>query len=263
MTEFIKTKIVDGVATMTLNRAEKRNALTRDFIGEMNKVVSSISTDDAIRLFVIEAEGSVFCAGMDLGEMQSRIDAPDPELEWQKDSDVYNALVTKIFQLKIPTLAVLQGPVLAGGTGMVFACDMVLASENTFFQLPEPRRGITAAMVCPLLLYRTNVSTASYLLLSGKRILADEALRLGLINELVTENDLITRYDELVASILTGSRSALGITKAHLRAMADVDVAEQIRASADVSAGVRKTDDAREGLNAFLEKRKPNWDTSK
>lgn len=262
MSNLIETEIVAGVATLTLNRPEKRNALTREFIGEMNEWVTSVSLDDTVRLFLIQSKGDVFCAGMDLGEMQSRIGAVDPESEWQKDSDVYNDLVSKIFQLEIPTLAVLPGPVLAGGTGMVFACDIVLASNNVFFQLPEPRRGITAAMVCPLLLYRTNVSTASYLLLSGKRVEADDALRMGLVNELVPKDQLMTRRNELVASILTGSQSALGITKKHLRKMANVDVSDQIRASASVSAEARKTDDAKEGLAAFLEKRKPGWDAS-
>ena len=260
MADWIETDIKSGVAFATLNRPDKRNALTRAVIEELDAFVAEVDGNDAVRLFVLRGNGKVFCAGMDLAEMQSRADADDPEKEWQIDSDVYNQLVSRIFALKIPTLAVLQGPVLAGGTGMVFACDMVLASENAFIALPEPKRGIVAAMVAPLLVFRTGMSTASYLLMSGKSLTAKEAAGHGLLHEVVAEENLDQARTLLIESILTGSNSALRSTKEHLRSLASANVVEQIRASSSVSAIARKSEDAQEGLAAFNEKRKPNWE---
>ena len=259
MYEFITTEIKNGVATVTLDRAEKRNALTRKFIGELTEFVDQVRSDGSIRLLVLQATGKVFCAGMDLAEMKSRAAADDPEKEWQTDSEVYNELVSRIFSLPIPTLAVLTGPVLAGGTGMVFACDLVLASDNAFVSLPEPKRGIVAAMVCPLLVYRTNLGTASYLMLSGKPLSANEAQAKGLFHEVVSGDELEATKSSLIESILTGSPSALTSSKSHLREVAGVDVIQQIKNSTEVSATARRSDDAQEGLGAFAEKRPPRW----
>lgn len=259
---FIQTSIKDGIARLRLTRADKRNALTRELLTELVAFVETVADNDSVRALVLAADGPVFCAGMDLGQMQSRLSASDPDAEFLKDSEIYQESLIRLFELKIPTIASLQGPVLAGGTGIVFACDLVIAAAESFFQLPEPRRGITAAMVCPLLIHRTTVSAASYLLLSGKRITADAALNMGLIQELVVADELESKTEELVQSVLTGSRSAMQITKAHMRAMKDVDVVQQIRESAQVSATARNTPDAAEGLAAFLEKRPPSWQQS-
>lgn len=260
MPEFIQTDITNQVARVTLNRPEKRNALTRNFVAELNSFVEEVAENDSIRLFVLRANGQVFCAGMDLAEMKSRAAAEDPEKEWQIDSDVYNQLVSRVFSLKIPTLAVLPGPVLAGGTGMVFACDMVLAADQAFVSLPEPKRGIVAAMVCPLLLYRAGNSTATYLLLSGKPISAAQAKEKGLFHEVVPANELQNAEKELIESILTGSPMALQMTKSHLKSSINLDLENQLKTSAELSSAARKTEDAQEGLAAFSEKRPPKWE---
>lgn len=263
MYEFITTRIENGVATVTLNRPEKRNALTRAFIEELSGFVEQVAGDAAVRLLVLQAAGSVFCAGMDLGEMKSRAAADDPEREWRTDSEVYNRLVSQILALPMPTLAVLPGPALAGGVGMVLACDLVVAGDQVYLSLPEPRRGIVAAMVCPLLVYRTNVATASSLLLSGQPLSADRAQTLGLFHQVVAAEELDSTRDSLVASILSGSPTALALTKQHLREVAGYSVVLQIENSAEVSALARKSMDAQEGLAAFLEKRPPSWDNGK
>ena len=260
MYEFINFGIDKSVATITLDRAEKRNALTRKYIQELSDSVDRVQADESIRLLVLRAAGTVFCAGMDLTEMKSRALADNPEKEWQTDSEVYNELVSKIFALPIPTLAVLPGPVLAGGTGMVFACDLVLAADNAFISLPEPKRGIVAAMVCPLLMHRTNLSTASYLLLSGKPLTADEAHKQGLFHEVVPPEELENAERTLVQTTLSGSPSALALAKSHLKKVANVDVLQQIKDSAVISAQARRSADAREGLAAFVEKRPPRWE---
>ena len=262
MSKYIQFSIESGVATLTLDRAEKRNALKRDFIEEILGALDQVQQDEAVRVFVLNAAGSVFCAGMDLGEMQERATAENKEKEWQRDSEVFCEMVTKIYSLPVPTVAAIQGPVLAGGMGMILACDIVVAADSVFFALPEPMRGITAAMVTPFLIQRVGAGPATYMLLSGRRVSASEAERFGLAHQLTSNDQLAHEIEELKQSILTGSPRALAITKRHVDDCSAANLIQQVRASIGVSAQARETDDAREGLAAFLEKRKPNWQTN-
>ena len=259
MTEnYISLEIENSVAKVTLNRPDKRNALTKVMIEQLSDALDSVRNSDA-RVMLLKAEGTVFCAGMDLGEMQQRAEDPRANELWDRDSKIYRDLLVALFWLEIPTVAVVQGPVVAGGMGMILACDIILASEKALFALPEPKRGITAAMVTPLLAYRVGAGVASYLLLSGENVSAEDAHRMGLCHAYAPAADLQTREEELVASILTGSPAALALTKRHLHDVSATSLIEQLDASVAVSAKARETEDAREGLQAFLEKRKPGW----
>ena len=124
METFVKTSIEDGIGQVVLNRPDKRNALTRDMIQQLQAGFDTLAQNDSLRLIVLKAEGSVFCAGMDLGEMQDRALSNDGQAEWQKDSEVYASCLQTIFEIEVPTIAVMQGPTLAGGVGMVLACDV-------------------------------------------------------------------------------------------------------------------------------------------
>ena len=256
---FVKTELHHGVGRITLDRPQKRNALTRDFTEQLIAAVSQLQSDNDLRVLVFEATGSVFCAGMDLGEMQERAASADGKQAWQRDSEIYCELLSLIFGLEIPTIAVLSGPVLAGGVGLVLACDLLLASNDTFFMLPEPMRGITAAIVTPLLAHRMGAGPAGQMLLSGEQIPARRALQTGLCHDVVPPDELKGRSEQLIRSILTGSKSALAISKKHLADCSGNNVLEQLKNSIRISATARETDDAREGLSAFLEKRKPRW----
>lgn len=263
MAEFTTLEIDGGIAKLSLNRPEKRNALKREFIEELNDGVQQVASDDSVRALVISAQGKVFCAGMDLGQMQERAQAADGKAEWQKDSQVYCDLLKSVFQLTIPTIAAVQGPALAGGFGLVLACDMVVASEDAFFMLPEPIRGITAAMVTPLLVHRVGSGPATYMLLSGERLSAIHGYQLGLCHTVVPAQELQVRLTRLTDAILSGSPQALAITKRHIAQCTSTTMIEQLEQSITVSAEARETEDAREGLAAFLEKRNPNWQPQK
>jgi methylglutaconyl-CoA hydratase len=255
----INFQVDQSVATITLNRADKRNALTRSMLEQGNAIVSEIRKRDDVRLTLIESTGSVFCAGMDLGEMRDRANHRDAEAEYQIDSKLYRDWVAGILRLPMPTLVVMNGAALAGGVGLVLAGDIVVSTSDAFLSLPEPRRGIVAAMVTPLLIYRCGVSVASQLLLTGKNMSVIEAHQRGLIHEVVSAGDLASSVDKLKASILTGAPAALQITKKHLWHCAQTHLLSLLDDSMDISAEARKSDDAREGLLAFLEKREPRW----
>ena len=259
MPDFVKVAMEAGVGRLTLDRPDKRNALKREFIEQIQQGITQLESEPGLRVLLLEAEGSVFCAGMDLAEMQQRAESEQGHQEWQQDSQVYADTLTALFQLPVPTIAVVQGPVLAGGMGLVLACDIILASDQAFFMLPEPARGITASMVTPFLVHRVGSGPASYMLLSGERVSAQVARDLGLCHDVVAGDDLAERCRRMVDAILTGSPSALAITKQHLSDCAPTDVLGDLEKSIQVSAQARETEDAREGLAAFLEKRKPAW----
>ena len=259
MGKFVNISLDGGVGRLTLNRPDKRNALKRDFIEEINAGIDQLAGDGSLRVMVVAAAGSVFCAGMDLGQMQERAQSAEGKADWLRDSQVYCDMLAKLYTVSVPTIAIVQGPALAGGVGIVLACDIVVASEGAFFMLPEPVRGITAAMVTPLLVHRVGSGRATYMLLSGERVSANRAAEFGICHHVVAGPELPARTDVLLSTILASSKSALAITKQHIARCSYGNVLEDLKMSVTVSAEARETDDAREGLAAFLEKRKPNW----
>jgi len=249
-----------GRINLRLNRGERRNALTRQMLSDLNDVLARIEQLPNARVLVLQAAGSVFCAGMDLGEMQQHASAPDREQQWQLDSELYCQVLTRLFRLPLPTIAQVQGPALAGGIGLVLACDMVLCAEDAFFALPEPVRGIAAAIVTPFLIFRVGHGVAGQWLLSGQRISAKIASSAGLCYTVAGGTDLSEQVDRLVIDVLSGAPAALAITKRHWQECSGAaNVVAQAQASIAVSAEARQTADAREGLAAFLEKRPPTW----
>lgn len=249
-----------GQVTLTLLRAERRNALTRQMLHDLIAALAMIEQHSKVRVLVLKSTGPVFCAGMDLGEMQAHAHAPDKEQQWQLDSELYAEVLSRLFRLPFPTVAQVQGPVLAGGVGLILACDFVLSSHAAFFALPEPVRGITAAIVTPFLIYRIGAGSAGQWLLAGQRLTAEQAQRSGLGFWVGEPEQLEGQVEQLTTSILTGAPTALAITKRHWHNCTQAAaVLQQAQESIRVSAEARQSPDAREGLAAFLEKRSPLW----
>ncbi len=260
MSEWTGLTIDDHqVAHLTLDRPARRNALTRDMLRQLCQHVHQVARNPAIRLLTIGAEGPVFCAGMDLGEMQARAAAANAADEWRVDAELYRDLLIELIEAPFPVLAFVKGPVLAGGMGIVLACDIVLASRAAYFSLPEPLRGITAAMVTPLLAFRAAAGPASFLLLAGRPLTVEAAATWGLCHEVMEPEEFDEVSSLWVKCMLRGSPAALAASKANLRRAAGDHLVPQIRAAALASAAARETVDAREGLQAFLEKRRPSW----
>lgn len=245
------------VVRIVLNRPDKRNALTRAMLAELLPALQFLSADT--RLVVIAANGPAFCAGMDLQEMEATANLPDCVDVWQRDADLYRQVVEALFLVPCPTLCVVRGAVLAGGVGLVLACDLVVATESASFALPEPKRGITASMVSPLLVHRVGSGRAGWLLLSGQTLSSHDALQFGMIHKLIDSKTVPGDVATLIATILAGAPHALQVTKQQLHQ----NIAPRLRAewdrAAQLSAASRTQPEAREGLQAFLEKRSPNW----
>jgi methylglutaconyl-CoA hydratase len=259
MAELVEIQKSGSIAWLRLNRPEKRNALMRQTLDLLSSKITELDTDRTVRTVVLAANGSVFCAGMDLAEMQQRAESPGSADEWRQDSQVYCDVLSKLYSLRVPTIAAVNGAAVAGGVGLVLACDFVISATDAFFALPEPMRGITAAMVTPLLVHRIGAGAANRLLLSGERWNAAQGQAVGLCHDVVSANELNERVTKLAESIQSGSIEALAITKSHLQTMAGGNMLDLLTQSMTVSAQARETPDAREGLDAFLQKRKPSW----
>lgn len=256
---LVKLTIDDGIAEVTLNRPSKRNALSRELIAQLTAAVASARSDASTRLLVLSAAGTAFCAGMDLDEMQLRASQPNSREEWAKDSSGLRDLLVAIVELDVPTLAVVEGPAIAGGFGLVLAFDIVLASTAARFAMPETIRGISPAIVSPLLIYRVGAGAATPILLTGQTINGEEAHRVGICHVLADPDSIAGRRREIVASILNGAPGALAVTKRLVRSFALSTLLEQLEAGRKVSAAARETAEAREGVAAFQEKRPTHW----
>lgn len=259
MQQFINTEFKDGVGWISLNRADKRNALNREMLAQFCSGVDKLNSNSDLRALVLQAVGPVFCAGMDLGQMHEVRTDPSQGTRWQEDSRDYHNALLALLNCRVPTIAAVHGPAIAGGVGLILACDIVIASDSAFFALPEPHRGIAAAIVAPLLSRRLGPARAGYVLLSAKKIPAEQAMAIGLCDEFAPQSGFKSAVHAMLRSILESAPQALATTKRFLGSLGDADLRKALRRAIDVSAEARATEEAREGLSAFRDKRKPAW----
>jgi methylglutaconyl-CoA hydratase len=242
---------------ITLNRPNERNALSRQLISELTEAFRRAGTDSAARSIVLAGAGNTFCAGMDLAELQATIG--DRELSgavWE-DAMRLATLFDVIYSVEKPTIAVVRGAAVAGGAGLVTVCDLAIAEPHARFGYPEVRRGLVAAMVMPHLLRHVGERAARYLLLTGELINADEACRVGLINEIVSGADLLDRAFRIAHSLAEGGPNALTLTKALLKQFSSQVLS--VEEGAKASAAPRLTDECQQGLKAFFAKQPVPW----
>jgi methylglutaconyl-CoA hydratase len=245
-------------AVLTLNRPDKRNALSRALITAIGAAFERARDDEQVRCIILTGAGPTFCAGMDLAELQESIDTPKEASPVWDDAMRLAKVFDLIYTLPKPTLAAVQGSAVAGGAGLTSVCDLAIAVPEAKFGYPEVRRGLVAAMVLPHLMRHVGERTARWLLLTGELIEADEAYRLGLINELVPADRLMERAEKITQMFAAGGPQALAKTKEFLRRFSKQ--ALSIEECARGSAEPRLTDECQQGLHAFFEKRKAPWE---
>jgi enoyl-CoA hydratase/carnithine racemase len=196
---------------------------------------------------------------MDLDEMRAAAAQEDAQEQWRSDSVLYQDLIETMLRFPKPLVAAVNGPAVAGGAGIVMACDLAIATLGGKFGFPEPRRGVVAGMVAPLLAFRIGAARAAYLLFTAQVVGADDALRFGLYNELVPDDLIWARANELVGEVAKSAPEAIQMTKRLLNETIGEQLFSQLAAGTAASATSRTTEAAAEGLAAFLEKREPNW----
>jgi enoyl-CoA hydratase/carnithine racemase len=257
----VDVKVTGAVGTIVLNRPDKRNALTRAMLSQIGQSLADLHQEKRVRAIIVTGAGSAFCAGMDIHEMHAAQTLPDAEKsqEWGDTAEAYREVVSQMIELPKPIIASVNGPAVAGGAGLVLAADIVVATPTAQFGLPEPRRGIVAGIVAPLLAFRTGGGTAARLLLTSAIYDAAEALRLGIYHELIDDVRLWARCAKIAEDCAAGAPEALQLTKRLLCETIGEHLATQLSVGAAMSATARTTEAAQEGLTAFVEKRRPEW----
>ncbi len=255
MTDLIRYEYRGPAAVITLNRPDKRNALSRELIAGLEDAFQRAANEPAVRVVVLTGAGTTFCAGMDLEELRQSLAAPR-DIIWE-DARRLARLLDMIYRLPKPTIAAVNGPAVAGGAGLVSVCDLAAAVPEAVFGYPEVRRGLVAAMVMPHLLRHVGERTARWLLLTGELMDAVDALRHRLINAVVSRDDLMPTIDEWVEKCVQGGPQALAKTKELLARLAlHAPSLEELAAG---SAEPRLGDECRAGLEAFFAKQPPPW----
>jgi methylglutaconyl-CoA hydratase len=254
--QTVQLKYEGRVATLTLNRPEKRNAISFELIDDLLRALDEVAKSDAIVLIVTGA-GKAFCSGMDLDNLKALL-GRSTEQNLQ-DSQTMVQLFRSLYEFPKVTIAAVNGPAIAGGTGLALLCDFTLAVPDAKFGYTEVRIGFVPAIVSTFLLRQVGEKQARDLLLTGRIFGADEAARMGLINEIVPADNLVVRARELAALLTENSASSLRATKQLLTDHARMELDSYIEAAVRENAAIRSTADFREGITSFLEKRKPVW----
>ena len=257
MTYATLTLDYDGSrAILTLNRPDKRNAISYELIDELLRALQEVEKSPT-QVVILTGAGQAFCSGMDLDNLRA-VTQRTPE-ENRSDSESMARLFRTLYEFPKVTIAAVNGPAIAGGCGLATLCDFTLASSDAKFGYTEVRIGFVPAIVSAFLLRQAGEKYARDLLLTGRIIRADEALRMGLVNEIIAPDRLLERARELAAALLQNSPGSLLATKRLLSKYAAAELDQQIAAAVEENARIRSTDDFREGISSFLEKRSPRW----
>ena len=245
-----------GIATLTLNRPDKRNAISYDLIDDLIHALEEVRNSTA-HILILTGAGKAFCSGMDLDNLKSLIGrTPEQNLE---DSRTMVGLFRSLYEFPKPTIAAVNGAAIAGGTGLALLCDFTLAAPEAKFGYTEVRIGFVPAIVSTFLLRQVGEKIARDLLLTGRIFDAAEGQKLGLINEIVAPEKLLDRARELAVQLAESSPLSLFHTKRLLTNHARAELDAQIESAIRENAGIRESVDFREGITSFLEKRKPKW----
>ena len=252
MPVILVEKASPQISVITLNRPERRNALTIELLTELCAAINAASEQSEQRVLILRGAGAAFCTGLDLKE------AADTTNAHATAEMVANTLVA-ISQTRLITVAAVHGAAVAGGAGIMSACDFVVAAERTKIGYPEVRRGLVAGLVMTFLRRQVGERNMRELLFSGELIEAGRAKEIGLVNRVVAAGDVMSEAQKFAASVLQGAPGALTQTKRLVEELwwqsvkRDVDIALKYHMQA------RESDEAREGIAAFNEKRKPTW----
>ena len=257
-TNMLKTEMNGAVATLTLDRPEVRNAFNEALIAELTQQFTVLGQRDDVRCIVLAANGPAFCAGADLNWMRRMAD-------YSHDENIADAaqlaeMLRVIYECPKPTVARIQGDVYAGGMGLVAACDMAVAVDSASFCLSEVRLGLIPATISPYVIRAMGTRASHRYFLTAERFGAAEALRIGFVHEVVAADALDAKVDELLKALTAASPNAVRACKKLV-----IDVAEReinaglIAATVQGIADIRASDEGKEGVQSFLNKRKPAW----
>lgn len=248
----------NGVATVTINRPEKHNAFDEHVIAELTDSFAQLAGNEQVRVMVLRSAGRNFCAGADLDWMKRM--AAYSRKENVKDANALAGMLYQLNYLPIPTIARVQGAALGGGAGLVCCCDIVIAANDATFALSEVKFGLLPATISPYVIASIGAKSARRYFLTAERFDADTAKTIGMVSEIMAEEELDEKISSLITTILNNGPNAVRAAK---QLIFDVDkqaiTRELMQTTSERIADIRASEEGREGLSAFLEKRKPFW----
>jgi len=246
------------VATIILNRPDVRNAFNETTIAEITRVFTELGSDKNIRAIVLAARGPAFCAGADLNWMKKM--AGYTHEENCADAAQLAEMLRTIYFCPKPVVAKVQGDCYAGGMGLVAACDITVAVEDANFCLSEVKLGLIPATISPYVIKAMGENAARRYFLTAERFIASEALRMGFVHAAVKVDALDVTVDDIVKALVSASPNAVKHAKRLVQDVAGVQITETLIAdTAERIALIRASEEGREGVRSFLEKRKPSW----
>jgi methylglutaconyl-CoA hydratase len=255
--ETVSYSVENQIAKVTLNRPEVHNAFNDVMIRELLEVFQEISKREDIRVAILTGRGESFCAGADLNWMKRMINFTyEQNLE---DSLKLAELFYLMYSLPKPIIAAVNGAAIGGGTGLVAVCDIAIASENAKFSLSEVKLGLVPACISPYVIRKVGEGRCREFFLTGERVTAQRALELVLVNQVVPLTQLDIAVDENVKQLLASGPKAIAMCKELLKNVPGMSFEEAKIYTAEMIASMRIGDEGQEGMNAFLEKRKPKW----
>ena len=256
MTYLTKDTDDRGVTTLTLNRPDNYNALNRAFIDEITTTVTGLGNDT--RVLLIKANGKHFCAGADINWMKASVSLSDAQN--QEDAMAFSNMLESVNTFERPTIASIHGAALGGGTGLACCCDIVVASDATQFAFSEVKLGIIPATISPYSIAAIGSRAARRYFLTGERIGSSEAHRIGLVHEVCSEAELEAQVAAHIDALLSASPKAQVAAKNLIAHVTGKTIDLSLRTGlGDRLATIRASDEAQEGLSAFLEKRPAVW----
>lgn len=255
--DTITFKTDDRIARVTFCRPEIHNAFNSTMISEMTDVFGKIEKDEDIRVVLLTGEGKSFCAGADLNWMRGVIKQTfDQNLA---ESNALAELFNKIYRCRRPVIGRINGAAIGGGTGFVAVCDMAIAARSAKFSFSEVKIGVVPACIGPYVVKKMGEGKARELFITGERMNAERAHEVGLVNKVVDDDQLDDAVDALVKTLLSSGPEAVAMAKKLVREVPEMTPAQFKPYTAEMIAKLRVSDEGQEGMDAFLNKRKPNW----
>ena len=254
----LSVTVQDQVARITLTRPEVRNAFNDDVIAQIKSAFEAVGARDDVRCVVLAAEGPAFCAGADLNWMRRMADYTQSEN--LADAGELAAMLQAIYECPQPTIARVQGDVYAGGMGLVAACDMAVSVDTANYCLSEVKLGLIPATISPYVIRAMGARAAHRYFLTAERFGAAEAHRIGLVHEVVSADALDAKVGELTQALVSASPNAVRACKKLVQDVAEREINDALVAQTVASiADIRASSEGKEGVQSFLQKRKPNW----
>jgi len=255
--ETLRVERQGPIVRVTFARPDVRNALNSQMITELTAAFSALSSDESVRAVVLQGDGASFSGGADINYMRAGLDLGEKENE--ADALRLSDMFASIDRCAAPVVARVHGAALGGGSGIIAACDIVVAADDAVFGFTEARLGIVPAVISPFVLRKIGQSHARALFMTGERFDAARALRIGLVHDVVPPAGLDAAIARIIEAILACGPQAARVAKTIVRTVSMMSAEEARAWTAQTIAKRRASDEGQEGLRAFLEKRKPDW----